>query len=860
MPTTYNGIGTHYYGKRNVQTRPGTCPHCHRTVNLISYDTRLWFVVLFIPVIPIGRKRIIDRCPSCSRHYVMDAQKWETAKQLETSGALEKFRSNPTPEAAIEAHRQFLNFQQIAEAAELQKTMCEKFADNARVQAYLAAALNHLGKVSEAEPFFARALELRPDLPEARIGVACTHIRAQRLDEARRLLDFLEKPGAAQLYALSPLEDLANAYQKAARHTEALALFGRLLEELPAAAQHKGFRKRVQQSEAALHCRTSILPKSKFSLRRWLQFQPSAGPARSVSPRTLLLVLGGAAVVITLVLMLANENIRRHRKLYVANGLGPNLRVEISGIGPVKLSGGITEVTLPEGHYQARISGPIQDEVSIDMHAGYFGRWFDKPVWILNPGGAAILIVERAVYSKNSQPSSVSYVYGQAFLCLPDITHPFTPLPQTVSVESGTDQKVLTGLELFRSPPLHAFYALDHERRHDEASNLAEWHLRRNPEDKEMLLAYANSSDLANELPRIEAFLRNGLTNRPVRIEWHRTYQDLQPGRRGSAQLLGVYDDLLKADPNNSALLYLRGRICGDHALAADLFALAHKADELNPYPIYAMGFDKAAVGNWEAAKLLLDRAVELRPDDPQFRVEWAVACVALGQFDQPEKEYQAKLQLKPTDWQSALHLCDVLVAAGKRKEAEQTIADLVRATRARFPASAEQVQRVVQNHYLYAVGDFAGLEKANRLDKSLTGKVHLFCALLEQNRLEEATTIYSAEKVKEPLFLLALSLTSHLAGKPGEAQQWQAPLLQAFHSSGADGLRAADLLEGKVEPTQSALDAIVLSPTLKAALLADLAATHPDRRKELNAAARQLNVDRSFPYHLIQRATAMTP
>src|SRR5437660_5436421 len=166
MPTTYNGIGTHYYGKRNVQTRPATCPHCQRTVNLISYDTRLWFVVFFIPVIPIGRKRIIDRCTACSRHYVMDADKWETAKQLETSGALEKFRSNPTPEAAIEAHRQFLNFQQIAEAAELQKTMSEKFADNARVQAYLAAALTHLGKLSEAGPFFARALALRPDLPE----------------------------------------------------------------------------------------------------------------------------------------------------------------------------------------------------------------------------------------------------------------------------------------------------------------------------------------------------------------------------------------------------------------------------------------------------------------------------------------------------------------------------------------------------------------------------------------------------------------------------------------------------------------------------------------------------------------------
>ncbi len=93
MPITYNGVGTHYYGRGNPQSRPGVCPHCHRSVNLVSYDTRLWFVILFVPVIPLGRKRIIDRCPSCSRHYVIDLRKWETAKQLEISGALEKFRS-----------------------------------------------------------------------------------------------------------------------------------------------------------------------------------------------------------------------------------------------------------------------------------------------------------------------------------------------------------------------------------------------------------------------------------------------------------------------------------------------------------------------------------------------------------------------------------------------------------------------------------------------------------------------------------------------------------------------------------------------------------------------------------------------
>src|SRR5579864_9069029 len=150
MPTTYNGIGTHYYGKRNAQKRPGTCRSCGRTVQLESYDTRLWFVIFFIPVIPLGRKHIIDACPACRRHYVSDLQKWETARQLEVSGTMDKYRSNPTPENAVAAHQQMLSFHQVPEATEFEKTMLAQFPDNAKVRAYLGSAQEHIGRLDQA--------------------------------------------------------------------------------------------------------------------------------------------------------------------------------------------------------------------------------------------------------------------------------------------------------------------------------------------------------------------------------------------------------------------------------------------------------------------------------------------------------------------------------------------------------------------------------------------------------------------------------------------------------------------------------------------------------------------------------------
>src|SRR5262245_31974346 len=108
MPATVNGIGTHYYGKHNRAAGTATCRWCGRVGALQSYDTRLWFVIAFIPIIPLGRKRIIDQCGSCTKHLVADAHKFEQSRQLEISGSLERYRSAPAPETALIAHAQLL--------------------------------------------------------------------------------------------------------------------------------------------------------------------------------------------------------------------------------------------------------------------------------------------------------------------------------------------------------------------------------------------------------------------------------------------------------------------------------------------------------------------------------------------------------------------------------------------------------------------------------------------------------------------------------------------------------------------------------------------------------------------------------
>ena len=116
MPTTVNGVGTHYYGKRDVASRLGTCRNCGAHTKLESYETRLWFVILFIPVIPLKRVRLLDYCPSCQRHWVANPEQYEMSRQLAVSGAMEKYRDQPSVDAALVVHAQLLSFHMHPEA------------------------------------------------------------------------------------------------------------------------------------------------------------------------------------------------------------------------------------------------------------------------------------------------------------------------------------------------------------------------------------------------------------------------------------------------------------------------------------------------------------------------------------------------------------------------------------------------------------------------------------------------------------------------------------------------------------------------------------------------------------------------
>ena len=549
MPATYNGIGTHYYGKINLLTRAGICAHCRNATNLFSYDTRLWFVVLFIPVIPLGRKRVLDECPSCTRHRVMSLKEWETVKAEQLAKALAAVKASPDDaEAAIRLHGALVAFGQPVEAEKLGDRMREQFAQDARTQVYLASISEHQGRPAEALSGYRRALALDPELAAAKVPVGLDLIKQQKLEEAHELLRFLEDPNAPQDPAA--LFALGCGYQQANRHREALALFTLLGGRFPQLGQDKSFRATVRKSEVATGSAASALPPRR--VRLWPTFAAAAA-------------IAGGVILALVAVFGSNYYISQHRSVHLVNGLNQAVTVDVAGRGSVTVGRqGWRELELPEGAYRATVRGAVTQTVDFVVAADYFDRWLKNPVWVLNTGGSALLVQESTLYSASPTEAAGSYQFhfGEPFLFVRDVDYAFAPFPHEIQVRDRSKPFRKTRIGLFHSGPAAAFYGLVADRRMDEAFRLAEWSLRRHPEDTALLVPYVNLAQATQREAQCRALLAEAVQRRPVEIEWHRMHQQLRSRREELPDLLAEYDALLKADPENSALLYLRGRLC----------------------------------------------------------------------------------------------------------------------------------------------------------------------------------------------------------------------------------------------------------------------------------------------------------
>ncbi len=846
MPTTVNGVGTHYYGKRNRSVRTATCQSCKRLGALESYDTRLWFVIVFIPIIPLGRKRILDSCPSCRRHFVADADQYEQNKQLQVSGALDRFRREPAPEAALSVHGLLLGFREREQAAQFRETVAQQFPNDAELMAGLAAQLDHFSEFDQAWKLYEAAWKLQPDLPEARVGVAQRKMAAGELDEARKLLDFMETPGAGQHYALGPIDILSGHYQKQGRHEEALSIAAHLLREIPQAGQQHPFRAFVQKSEKALGRFESMLPPREHSVRSLFRGEGS------VYPKWLRwTVIGGAAIVLLASgLLINNEFIRRHRTIQVFNACGKPVQVKVDAQPPLTIET-TGQLVVDEGRHRLQLTGAVDETHEVELRSTFLERWFRKPLWVLNPGGEAVLEHANLYYAANPPPSQHQLIVGRSFVALPHVDYAFEDPPSNLDVKSKNGQIEKISVQRFQGPDATAFSAtIDADR--PRALDFAEHRLRRQPEQSELLKQYLVAA-WQKDTARVEAFLKSGLDRRPVQVDWHRAYQAAGERNRRDDDLLALYDRYLKAEPKNAALIYLRGRVDPNWDEQERYFRRAIEADPRQPWPLMALGIRAAAAARWVDCLRDLKKAQELKIDQDLVLDQLQSALLATGAAKTMVTDYRSRLASNPLDIRAVILLIEMMAASGPPELIDKELAGWEN----RLPMQARlQIAPTLRAIAAYDVGKVAECEKLCRQLGPLQIPGLRLHAVLAQKRAKEATLDTTFVTLwDDPWEILAVSLGLALEGQKDEALRWREKAIVKLEAQGPETRLAAKLLNSPDPPAMTEIARVLVGSGKQALLCAALAQRFPARRAEYHAAAAQYNVRRTTPYQLVLRA-----
>lgn len=853
MPFTVNGIGTHYYGQKNHFVSTEVCGSCGRVGNLVSYDTRLWFVVVFIPVIPLGRKRIINQCPSCTRHHAIKAADYEQAVQRQAEARVEEFHREPSPASALMAHGGLLFARDHEQAATFRQTAVPRFADRADFLLALASQLREVSLFDEAAPLEESALRVQPDLPQARVAVARVRMRQGDPDEARRLLDFLERPAARQAHSLAPLEELALCYQRQGRHHEALDLAGLLLREYPQVGQNAGFRALVRRSETSLHAVESILPARGHRIRGlfWAKDSPYPAWQRRLATGSALLGL------LTAGLWISNEIIRRHRTLHVLNACGQPVEVRVDDGPPTTVGPGMGEVAVAEGPHRVRLGGPVNETHDVNVESAFLDRWTNHPVWVLNPGGEAVLQQMTLYYAKNPRDPDRRVIVGSAFSAFPHVDYPFQTPPQRLSVKGNTNtERVKTTVAWVQGQDADAFreaVAADRE----QALGFAERRLRRGPDQDELLRAYLEQT-LETAPSRVEAFLKSGLGHRPVVVGWHRAYQTVAELNRHESELLETYTRALAAEPGNGALLYLRGRIEPDWDRQEELFRKSIDADATLAWPWMARGLRELAATHWAESLRCLRKAQELHLEDDYLRKPMHVVRLTTGDAEGLIKDARGRLAANPLDATTMVFLCDALAASGKAESIGPELATWL--TRLPGPIQS-QIAPTAQAYAAYQQGKPDECEQTALQVPTAQGRVLRIQALLALGRAREVAADTSLEQAwVEPWLILGVSLGLALEGQAAEADRWRERACARLDAQTPESRKLAAVLRA-AEPTALAdLAHIHADVEDRALLLAVLAQQFPSRRAEYRAAAASFNVMRLPPYLLVRRAIETAP
>jgi tetratricopeptide (TPR) repeat protein len=825
MPTMTNGIGTWYYGKRRIHTITGVCEFCGRQADLASFDTSHFVVLFFVPVIPLGKKRVLKQCPYCQKFRETRLSNWEAAKARDGAEVLEKLRANPDDRDAImRAIRFATGYQDEPLFRNVAETLAGHRTGDAELQTLLGGAYSYFSDWPRAEQAYRAALAVE-DNEELREQLALTLLKQYRPEEARPYLQHVPDKGKRDSAGLVYL--MVQHFQRLGQHREALEVIEQRDQAFPDFAKSKEYQKqradstRYRETDKKIY--SAVLAKSKTGYREgnWTARVPGL-IAASVFLGIVGLYLGSAAWI------------GYHRKVFLVNGTSQPYKVVVAGNEVNLLPQSATPVRVPEGEVQVAFAGnlPGLEPVTGRIETTFWGRPFVGHTFVINPDQSAVVVEEEAFYAEaNPPPAGPPTVhFGEAFYSLPEVNFEFEPFPQSINVE-GSGQHRRTRVGLSGLTPEQRLLVIQQKVQPEEQSRVCKTVLQLDPKNSPMLYFLASRLKPEETLQ----FVESRLDDRPLLVDWHRTYQSIMERIHPETDLRPRYSKLVAETNGQPDALYLLARAEPDPEEGAKQLRQAAGATPPSGYAINALGYRALCAGDFAEAKRLAKKAAPLVPDQNLVRRVYRPALLANGDYDMLLTDLQPDLQVPGLRASAITEMMLVHVLEGQKDKAAKRIDEAMQFCP---PESRDAVRKGLEMTLRCYEQDVAGYLKS-REDESTFETTFL------RHQFEKAAEIASSTEGDKSTAhgLLYLAATRSGAKKMAD-DQWQA-LLAALGKAGRDERQFGEILQGRRPATGGLPQRLALEPSLKTVLLVVLAQRQPDQAKELLALARRLNYQR---------------
>jgi tetratricopeptide (TPR) repeat protein len=858
MPQTVNGCGTWYYGKKNLQQYQGVCRSCHALTTLSSYDTRLYVVVAFIPIIPLARKRIIEQCPACTRHGAMPLDDWHRAEKR-SADAIAAYRARPQDrELAKEAMAACAGFRNLPQFLDVAPDVERNLPRDGETLRLLAAVYDLFGRAADVERVLKLALAAQ-DEDETRELLADCLLRQNRPHEAQALLAHVVERGIPD--RVGALYSLAQGYQLKGDHEKAVEVFRQCEMVNPHITQDETFVRLRDESARRLGTKEPVQPmkvvnraKREASFRKFKRVGP--------------VVVALALIAYGIVCFLQG----RRRQVYLVNALHKPYTVRLNG-QPYRLDPrAATPVRVQEGALKVELDGlsePVPAETA-DVRTQFFTRPFSGAVFVINPDHAAVVRKTRMFYHSERSGSAgrrpeTEYHAGRLLHRFDGIDYPFEAFPTTLKLESSSSDVEKVGLLLPEEEPATIAAALvdmAEQLGRPAVTEVVKRHMLLEPERSEYLPALAMLTEPAE---RVE-FLRPGLERRPVVVNWHRAYQDALTSSGQDDRAEREYVEMLTREPDNPDLLYLAGRAAIDMDKALDLLRRATEGSPPSAHAFFALSGYYLANGDFDLASRHAETVLRMMPGEQGVRWYCRQALLAGGKYDRvlkmlhEDQSGPAALAVGAVSEEVGLRAMlakqNPALAAEHASNAQYAVTSVCDRLAAEYePEAVAPHTRRFEAQKAYCSGDAAGFVKI--LTESSDPHDH-FAAYVTSGNIEAAEAALEPGADADRHLLLYLAASQ--AGNRAVADK---------HLRAATGLLAKGDYESRAFGKALAAETTVplaqmlrfrMTPRQKVVLLAALGVKDAAARDACFALGRLLNYDPRFPHLLLDQVFAGAP